>query len=90
MSKSQKSGRTAPSDTDGDVANSQMYEDDEFDNKTNLSLKMKNDPVLNGLSTLFEEMQSEIENRGQERFNYLNRLFTNPAIQKQSTAGSSK
>jgi hypothetical protein len=86
-----KSGRTGlSSDAEGDANNSQMYEEEEFDNKTNLSLKMKNDPVLNGLSTLFEEMQVEIENRGQERFNYLNRLFTNPALQKASTAGSSK
>lgn len=64
MSKSQKSGRTAPSDEEGEAAGSQMYEEDDFDNKTNLSLKMKNDPVLNGLSTLFEEMQTEIEARG--------------------------
>jgi len=89
VSKSQKSGRTGPSEDENDDEGSQMFEDDEYDNKTNLSLKMKNDPVLNGLSTLFEEMQTEIENRGQERFNYLNKLFTNPAIQKGSTLDSS-
>mmetsp|Transcript_17612 Transcript_17612/g.27230 ORF Transcript_17612/g.27230 Transcript_17612/m.27230 type:complete len:84 (+) Transcript_17612:368-619(+) len=83
MSKSQKSGRTGgTSDDDHDAANSQVFEDDEFDNKTNLSLKMKNDPVLNGLSTLFEEMQTEIENKGQERFTYLTKLFQGPGLQK--------
>jgi len=64
MSKSQKSGFTAPSETENTEGenDSHLMDDDDFDNQTNLSLKMRNDPVLNGLSTMFEEMQAEIEN----------------------------
>ena len=46
-----------------------------MDTKTNLSLRMKNDPVLNGLSTLFEDLQNKIEVSGVDKFASLKEIF---------------
>ena len=91
VSKSQKSGRTTTTDEEeqAEEDDSHLFEDDDYDNKNDISQKMKNDPVLNGLTSLFQEMQSEIETRGEERFNYLNKLFSNPVLQRNSTMGGS-
>ena len=78
-SKSQKTGITMETMTDGGTT---VHDDGEgdggsnYDDKaTNFTKNIQNDPIIVGLNNLFDEIQEEIESRGQERINYLNRMY---------------
>jgi hypothetical protein len=89
-SKSQKTGLTLDTATDNGTTNGDENDanNSEGGAGTNFTKAIQNDPIIVGLNQLFEEMNEEIMNTGQERIGYLNRMYKKAKKMEGGSVGS--